>query len=164
MNQEDIKKLHNGLIGCPMTQVDIYMPEIKDIISGAPVYHKDYIVDAKVHMLMPNQFPCIPNWHEDCIPRDSEGDKQYDLCDPNKEMLLWLSGAPLTEFSDGRVVEPQKWITFTQRDSHRGTVSKDFQWRLFIRLVPKEIYPNIKLNSFIRRHSQVYLDSNNFSW
>lgn len=33
---------------------------------------KYIIVDTKVHMLMPNFYPAIPNWHTDGVPRGSE--------------------------------------------------------------------------------------------
>jgi hypothetical protein len=32
---------------------------------------KYIIVDTKVHMLMPNMIPAIPNWHTDGVPRDA---------------------------------------------------------------------------------------------
>lgn len=33
---------------------------------------KHIIVDTKVHMLMPNMCPAIPNWHSDGVPRGEE--------------------------------------------------------------------------------------------
>lgn len=165
MEQQDIKKLHNGLIKCPLKEVQYVMPEIIPILFDAPIPHSDYYVDAKVHMLMPGQFPCIPNWHGDAIPRDADGQLLMDECDDSLSLFLWLSGPPLTEFQDGRKIEPKTWVEFKQRDIHRGIVSEDFQWRLFIRLIPKELVVRPRSGKMaLRRHSQVYLDSNKFTW
>lgn len=83
-------------------------------------------------------------------------------------MYLWVSGAPLTEFKDGDrtyFIEPKTWVRFTQKDSHRGTMSKDFTWRGFIRATHVGIKPlNPAGHDPLRRHSQVYLDVNTFFW
>lgn len=31
-----------------------------------------YIIDTRVHMLMPGFWPCIPGWHHDDVPRERE--------------------------------------------------------------------------------------------
>ena len=163
MKQEQIKQQHNGLINCPLGGAGILMPGIGPIISSCPLPHLDYVVDAKVHMLMPGQYPCIPNWHGDFIPRDGDNNLLYEDIDDDNRMFLWLSGPPFTEFKDGRKIEPQKWIEFGQRDMHRGQISDEFQWRLFIRLAPAKLTVRVKTNP-LRRHSQVYLDCNGFNW
>jgi len=164
--QDEIKAMHNGLISCPLNQVRDWMPEISPILNYAPLDDMEtYYVDAKVHMLMPNQYPCIPNWHGDMIPRDSDGNLMPEKCDLDKKLFLWLSGAPLTEFKDGREIVAGQWTTFNQLDIPRGVKSEDFQWRLFIRIAPASLVTNKRSGrDCLRRHSQVYLDANNFTW
>lgn len=165
LSQSKIKKLHNGLIKCPLIEVSELMPEIKPILDTCPLPHYNYYVDAKVHMLMPNQYPCIPNWHGDAIPRDADGNLLPDECDLDQKMFLWLSGPPLTIFQDGRKVKPGEWVEFNQLDIHRGTISEDFQWRLFIRMMPHSLVVRPRSGkNCLRRHTQVYLDSKNFTW
>jgi len=118
-------------------------------------------------MLMPNQYPCIPNWHFDNVPRVNNK-QDFDLVKPDAPMYIWLSGSPLTEFRKGGKswhINPKHWVRFTQCDEHRGTMSNAFQWRGFIRATHKSIAPQNRVGSDpLRRHCQVYLDSSNFSW
>jgi hypothetical protein len=141
------------------------MPEVAELIaSGFPEEVTDFTWDVKVHMLMPNQFPCIPNWHFDNIPRVNNI-QDWGLVKTHLPMYLYVSGAPLTEFRNTGLIPPKKWVRFTQKDEHRGTMSTDFQWRGFIRATHKDILPTNPAGSdATRRHSQVYLDSSNFSW
>lgn len=143
------------------------MPEIVGFLVDSPFLMDihQYRFDVKVHMLMPEQWPCIPNWHCDFVPRDEQGSLKYDLIPDNPlPMYLWLSGPPLTVFEDGRKVEPGSWVQFTQKDFHRGVKSKDFQWRIFIRAVPESLLPEKVLAlAGLRRHSQVYVE-NDFTW
>lgn len=161
-----IKTLGCGVHHGSMLDLIEFLPEqyIIPILEKFP--KKDAIhsftFDVKVHMLMPGQYPCIPNWHYDLVPRDENKKQLMDKRDPNHKLYLWLSGPPFTEFRDGRKVEPQMWTEFTQFDEHRGTPATEHCWRLFIRAAPTELLP-IELNSE-RRHSQVYLDANNFTW
>jgi hypothetical protein len=141
------------------------MPDMGAIISSFPDAKDDFIWDVKVHMLMPGQYPCIPNWHYDNVPRVNNK-QDFDLIKPDLPMWLWVSGEPLTEFRFGGKIKPQTWHRFTQKDEHRGSVSRDFTWRGFIRATHKDIYlgrPKQVTNP-VRRHSQVYLDVNSFSW
>jgi hypothetical protein len=142
-----------------------HMPDLKEmIVNTFPERINNFIWDVKVHMLMPNQYPCIPNWHFDNIPRVNNK-QDFGLVRPDLPMYLWISDTPLTEFRDGRVVEPKSWNKFTQEDEHRGTMSGSFCWRGFIRATHKGIMPQVPKNrDNLRRHSQVYLDSSNFSW
>ena len=164
----DIKKLNCGLRSAPLAHAEKLMPEIAPILWSAPAMcwkdPYDYVVDVKVHMLMPGQWPCIPNWHTDFCPRDGEGNKLPELRDKKHLMWLWLSGPPYTEFRDGREITPMTWIPFTQFDEHRGTQSEEHCWRMFIRLAPAEIAPRVTDGDYLRRHTQVYLDSDNFTW
>lgn len=165
LSQKEITEMDNGLIACPFHFVGNIMPELKGVMHTFPDSGELYLFDVKVHMLMPNQYPCIPNWHYDFIPRDENGEKQPHLVDPSKKMFMWLSGPPLTEFRDGREVVPNKWIEFTQLDEHRCVESEDFQWRVFIRAFPYSIAPKHVMDlPFRRRHTQVYLDAEKFTW
>lgn len=168
ITQEDIKLLPCGLISCWWYDAVKYMHSLRPILESAPIsveQRDNYYVDVKVHMLMPGMYPCIPNWHYDAIPRDADGIQQPELVDPSKKMYLWLSNPPITEFDDGRKVNPMEWVEFTQLDAHRGVQSDKHQWRLFIRLMPKELVasPRTGLDA-MRTHSQVYLDAKEFSW
>lgn len=141
------------------------MPELKDTFDSAPIFpYEDYIVDVKIHMLMPNQYPCIPNWHYDNVPRDENFKQRFDLIDESKTMFLWVSSEPLTEFKETGIIKAKEWFAFNQKDLHRGTMSKIHTWRTFIRLTPEPLLKPAPVNKWIRRHSQVYLDVNNFKW
>ena len=179
MEQIDWSKSHNGVMLCDIQKAYELMPEIKPIIeelvnSGKLEFDADeYVVDVKVHMLMPDQYPCIPNWHCDFVPRDKELRLRPDLITGEK-MYLWVSGEPRTEFRN----PPNKintgnyeWVEFTQKDSHRGVKSTIRTWRCFIRLTPKRLIVDRPTGNKddshrgeLRRHSQVYLDAKNFNW
>lgn len=168
----DWSKSHNGLMLCSFEQTKEYMPEVLPIIEELIPYLEhninDYLIDVKVHMLMPGEYPCIPNWHADFVPRDENLKKQHSKITSDK-MYLWTSGAPKTEFKNGKVIiktENYNWIEFDQRSIHRGTKSEEHTWRCFIRLIPKWFVHNHTINvGTIRRHSQVYIDDpNNFRW
>lgn len=173
MNDIDWKKSHCGVMLCTFEQTFQYMPEIRSILEQVyPLLEldlKDYLVDVKVHMLMPNQFPCIPNWHRDFMPRDDKGLRIKAVPSPLK-MYMWLSGPPLTVYRDSvsgkEYTKPALcWHSFTQNDLHRGDVSTEHTWRCFIRIIPKEFVHTTTTNvGTIRRHSQVYLDASKFNW
>jgi len=161
----DLSKLHCGLFRCPLDVAPALMPELEPLFSYAPRYQQERaIVDVKIHMLMPGQWPCIPNWHYDFTPRDSQGIKQPEKRDRANKMHVLLSGPPYTEFRDGRTLHPWQWSEFTQFDEHRGSVSTDHCWRLFARVVPESLCPAAPATQWVRRHCQVYLDSQNFEW
>jgi len=166
----DWSKQHCGLRKSSYEQLIHLMPDLKTIIESFPENPYDFYWDVKVHMLMPDQYPCIPNWHYDNVPRDTDGNQDWSKVDYAKPMYLWVSGNPLTQFREpsGRIwkVPPKTWVKFKQKDEHRGTISKEFNWRGFIRATHKDIESkNPKENhNPIRRHSQVYLDSANFTW
>lgn len=172
VTQETIQTMHCGLHKTPFKNVLELMPELVEPMndfknSNLQYAPEDYIFDVKVHMLMPNQYPCIPNWHFDNIPRDENNQQDFSKV-TNDWMYLWVSNEPLTEFlqKDNNIVkiEPQKWMPFTQKNSHRGTMSNQHCWRLFIRACPKSILIANPMTKWIRRHSQVYLDASQFTW
>jgi hypothetical protein len=137
------------------------MPDLKEIMATFPDNVHDFTWDVKVHMLMPRQYPCIPNWHVDNVPRE-DGRQQFDKVNLTLPMYLWVSGAPLTQFRTG-YIKSQTWIKFNQADEHRGTAASDFTWRAFIRATHKDILPP-KAANHLRRHVQVYLDANEYKW
>jgi len=168
----DWSKCHNGLMLCSFDQVYGLMPEIIPILDelcpSLELSTDEYRVDVKIHMLMPNQYPCIPNWHCDFLPRDAEGNRAKTQYSPLK-MYMWISGEPLTEYKrkDGTTyTKPaNEWHAFTQKDLHRVTVSSSHTWRCFIRVIPTCFVHATTINrGQIRRHSQVYLDAAKFKW
>jgi hypothetical protein len=179
MKMIDWSKSHNGVILCTLDETLKLMPEVEPVLtelidSGELEFDiNDYLIDVKVHMLMPEQYPCIPNWHCDFVPRDSELKLRPDLITGEK-MYLWVSGEPKTEFRETpeRIkTENYEWAVFTQRDSHRGVKATKRTWRCFIRLVPKSLVKDRPTGNKdalhrgkLRRHSQVYLDANTFNW
>lgn len=149
--------VHQGTIG----QVQVLMPDLAELLATFPDNPLNFTWDVKVHMLMPGQYPCIPNWHRDFVPREN-GRQRFDQVRPELPMYSWISGPPLTQFRDG-FVEPGKWVRFTQLDEHRGTAASEFCWRGFIRAVHCHILP-WKDGNRQRRHTQVYLDAATYQW
>jgi len=168
----DWSKQHCGLFLATWDQALEKMPDIapllKDLEDILQHNKEDYFIDVKVHKLMPGQFPCIPNWHVDFAPRDENGTRIRDVL-AKDNMYLWISGAPLAEFRNKNInMEAGKWIKFTQKDTHRGTMAEDFTWRGFIRVIPKWFkHADTKTCNNVdvmRIHSQVYLDAEKFKW
>lgn len=48
-------------------------------IAALPLDWKDngVVIDSRVHMLMPNWYPCIPGWHHDDVARGKNGQPNY---------------------------------------------------------------------------------------
>ncbi len=158
---------HGGVHLATYNELRVYMPDVLPALKDFPKNPENFMWDVKVHMLMPSQYPCIPNWHFDAIPRVN-GVQDFSAIKPEVPMYLWLSGAPLTVFRKDGIetpVEPLKWHRFTQEDEHRGTPSDSFTWRGFIRATHKDIAPKrVHWASVLRRHTQVYLDAKTFTW
>lgn len=167
-SQELLKRQHCGMIASPISHCLLEMPDLWPVLGSFPgdIKQERYLFDIKVHMLMPGQWPCIPNWHCDFVPRDSDGKLCPDLVpEQPKTMWLYVSGHPFTQFRDGRTFYAGEWVPFTQKDWHRGSASELHCWRLFIRAAPADLVPDsVKKIAGVRRHCQVYLDSENFVW
>lgn len=166
MKEIDWSKQHCGVHRATAEAVREHMPEVYELIEDTfPEDPLDYTWDVKVHMLMPGQFPCIPNWHYDNVPRINNV-QDFNSVRLDRHMWLWVSNEPLTEFKspDGEVtpIKAKTWTKFNQKDKHRGTMSHDFTWRGFIRASHKDIQK--PQDSCLRRHSQVYLDAETFRW
>lgn len=167
----DWSKSHCGVMLCTFEKTVDLMPEVEPILEQLYPHlelpKSEYLVDVKVHMLMPGEYPCIPNWHRDFIPRDEERNQLPSLISGEK-MYMYVSGEPHTEFANPKTKVPvgdTEWISFTQKDVHRGVMSNIHTWRCFIRAIPaKFVHPGTLNVGTIRRHSQVYLDSKNFKW
>lgn len=167
----DWSKSHNGVMLCTFEKTIELMPEVASILEELYPHlelpRNEYLVDVKVHMLMPGEFPCIPNWHRDFVPRDESKSKLPHLISGEK-MYLWVSGAPFTEFMEKgalKKIEGCTWKSFTQNDVHRGVASEIHTWRCFIRVIPaKFVHPGTLNVGTLRRHSQVYLDAEKFKW
>lgn len=163
----DWTKQHCGVHQADFLDLILHMPDLKGLIQTFPDNPEDFIWDVKVHMLMPGQYPCIPNWHYDNVPRVNNV-QDFKQIKPDAPMYMWVSGAPLTEFRKGDerwFAKEKTWIKFSQCDEHRGCLSYNFCWRAFIRATHRDIAPAIrKGESSLRRHSQVYLDASNFKW
>ncbi|AUG88457.1 hypothetical protein PQC39_gp093 [Vibrio phage Vp_R1] len=175
MKDIDFSKSHCGVMLCTLSQTLEFMPELEQVLEELTpeleMGWDDYLIDVKVHMLMPNQFPCIPNWHFDFRPRDENGelDKSFDVNGELPKMYMWLSGSPLTLYKsrDGEEYEKpaKQWHSFTQADLHRGQMSEEHTWRCFIRVIPKKFVHGFTKNVGTRRiHTQVYCDSRTFHW
>lgn len=161
MQEIDWSKQHPGVHQAPAAVVRELMPDLSELLNTFPDDEEAFTFDVKVHMLMPRQYPCIPNWHFDNVPRIN-GIQRFDLVQPGLPMYLWVSNGPLTQFKHGYVL-PKTWTRFTQLDEHRGTMASAFGWRGFIRATHQGIQMP-KPRDWLRRHSQVYLDAETFQW
>lgn len=168
----DWSKSHNGVMLCGFNHAVELMPEIEHILESIIPHLQHsvsfYVVDVKVHMLMPEQYPCIPNWHCDFVPRDKNlvQDRSKITGD---EMYVWISGAPFTEYKSFQrkiQTEQGEWTVINQRDFHRGVKSEIHTWRCFIRIIPLMfIHPTTINQGTLRRHTQVYIDQpEKFKW
>jgi len=179
---EDIDKVLPTL-GCGLHRIPItdflsvkdsseyycFEPVIRELLDqiGNPK-GEGLVMDLKIHMLMPKQYPCIPNWHCDLVPRDENGERDFSKVETEKPIYLWVSGAPLTQIMlfDGITysITPKKWLEIDQLTIHRGRPSEEHCWRAFIRVAHESIMPPNPPDKVNRRHSQVYLDADSFEW
>lgn len=193
---------HCGLFRAPLHLAASFMPSMAALIDSAPIgreFRDQWELDIKVHMLMRDQYPCIPNWHCDNVPRSDRG-TSYDLTRDHEgpfdygagnavPMLLWVSDEPTTEFLaeaftvaetpishkdvafDVKTWAPalerikaNAWYSMDQRTPHRGRAAERNGWRVFARLTHKSIAPARPVLSVLRRHAQVYLEAEHFTW
>lgn len=157
----DWSKQHCGVRQASYERTLELMPDLEPVLKTFPDAASVFSFDVKVHLLLPRQFPCIPNWHVDNVPREN-GIQRFDLVRPELPMWLWLSGPPLTQFKHG-YLQAGRWHRFTQLDEHRGTAAAETGWRCFIRATHKAIRPP-RDGDNLRRHSQVYLDAEGYQW
>ncbi len=110
---EVLNGLPCGLFRCDLNQAYDLLPELSSLYDSAPIQgeQSEWEIDVKIHMLMPGQWPCIPNWHCDYVPRGENGITDYQLAKQRvaegaPPMLLWVSGTPCTQFLSRRVTMP----------------------------------------------------------
>jgi hypothetical protein len=142
-----------------------------------------YIVDSRVHMLMPGWYPCIPGWHFDEIKRTEDNKLDFEHNDFRKVHYLMIidSGSEsLTEFAwpelrrypesyeelneiinndfscKKETVKANAIYRFSCMDAHRGMPAKRFGWRYFIRAT---VHTEREYKSKIRTQTQVYTPS-----
>ena len=188
--QSLLERLHCGLFRAPLDRAATLMPELEALFDSAPVeYPWEWEVDLKVHILIAGQYPCIPNWHCDNVPRVN-GKIDYNLVNAKApRMLLWISDGPETEYLKHKddflgtpsghgalaaaivasklpttFLPPQTWASMDQVTPHRGTQAAKDGWRVFARLTHRSIAPDRPVLNHIRRHCQVYLDATKFEW
>lgn len=64
---------------------------------------KEWVIDSRVHMLMPGWYPCIPGWHHDDIPRTrSDGQPNYKQ---NVQKLDYYADHVMTVVGDASLTE-----------------------------------------------------------
>ena len=100
-NEETLSALPCGLFRSTASEGAELIPELAGLLNSCPVKDLDaYEFDVKIHMLMPGQYPCVPNWHCDNVPRDVNRKLAYNEAKLREEppMLLWVSNGPHTEF------------------------------------------------------------------
>jgi hypothetical protein len=86
---------------------------INALIKLIPTYDTTgncYIVDTKSVLLQVGQYPCIPGWHCDSVPRNESGQPDFSLIKPhiNEDFLLFThadkpNSISNTEFVDGPI-------------------------------------------------------------
>ena len=59
---------HCGVCKANTSNVLKLMPDIRSLLDTSPDDAIAFTWYDKVHMLLLDQFPCIPNWHSDCMP------------------------------------------------------------------------------------------------
>jgi hypothetical protein len=83
-------------------------PITQDFIERLPLdwVNSNPVLDSRVHMLMPNWYPCIPGWHHDDVPRSTAtGQPNYVNPEYRSEHLCGLVNADIcpTEFLLGEI-------------------------------------------------------------
>jgi hypothetical protein len=110
-----------------------------EFLDKAKIDSDGWVIDSRVHMLMPGWYPCIPGWHHDDIPRTRPGDNQpnYDNLDYRAEHVMGLVDCgthsrteflttPITvsEVPVGKVIYEQ-WHREVQDQLEKSRLAKD---------------------------------------
>jgi hypothetical protein len=83
---------------------------IKYFIHTRENWHdENWIIDSRVHMLMPNWFPCIPGWHHDDVPRSTpNGQPNYENPEYLSEHLMVVIGkSAMPQFLKTSILLPE---------------------------------------------------------
>lgn len=148
------------------------------------------VIDTRVHMLMPEMYPCIPGWHVDGAPRENNIPQLHKASDHVTHFIMnagdcapthMLSGvvgfdvegdeaykeldAKVNGWLDGdrgyRKAESGVIYKLTGRTIHRGSPATKRGWRWFGRIsIGDEATPANE----IRTQTQVYLSTLNQGW
>lgn len=72
-------------------------PLTRDFLDRLAEPLDQYVVDSRVHMLMPGWYPCIPGWHHDDIPRSlPNGQPNYSNPEYRAKHYIALVGADVS--------------------------------------------------------------------
>jgi hypothetical protein len=89
---------HASRLGGPLTRAFLeFLPE-------SWLHAHDFVVDSRVHMLMPGWFPAIPGYHHDDVPRSTvDGQPNYLAPEYRSQHVMMLVNAAVcpTEFAVG---------------------------------------------------------------
>lgn len=163
----------------------------KTFLESIDFDQHDWIIDSRVHMLMPEWYPCIPGWHHDDIPRHKHnGQPNYDNPEYKSDHIMMVVGSTshtefinceteLPEVTNGTIyrvwdefiereyshniykVRSGEIIDFTWQDFHRGVAADKTCWRFFIRASKNT---DRKPKNEVRNQVQVYLSPLNLGW
>lgn len=113
------------------------------VVAIEPVFGSDFIIDSRVHMLMPGMWPCIPGWHHDDVPRTrSDGQPNYRTPEYKSEHVSVLFGdASLTEFAVGDSWFPDVAIGRHYYREWHDEVEERIAWGQLRRVVAPEATP-----------------------
>lgn len=163
--------------GGPLTRKFLDLLDLVEPTGGC-------VIDTRSHMLMPGQYPCIPGWHLDSIPR-KHGQPDITTNRPLCRHYLCVVGiSAMTEFLD-TAFDPGKYdpqnvyascneqlnrmeiistrvksglvYRFGDRAWHQGTPATERCWRWFVRA---SFGDGRSPRNEIRTQTQVYANVN----
>lgn len=108
--------LHSAIrLGGPITRAFLYALMAETDNPFEIIKYKDWqitdewVIDSRVHMLMPGWYPCIPGFHHDDVPRErADGQPEYD--NPSyrsKHVMGMVGGCSYTQFAIGEANFPR---------------------------------------------------------
>mgnify|MGYP000662257710 CR=1 FL=1 len=182
-------QFYRATIGFVFDNTEAWDP-IRQMMSKLGPLPATAVIDTRVHMLMPDMYPCIPGWHVDGAPR-VDNVPQLHKASPYLTHFIMNVGdcAPTHMVSGGRVFDVEgdeaykeldqkvnDWLDgdrgyikaesgviykLTGRTIHRGSPATKRGWRWFGRI---SIGDEAKPENEIRTQTQVYLSTLNKGW
>ena len=158
--------------------------QVADLIPEHAIMGYHPIIDTKSVLLMQGQYPCIPGWHCDGVPRPHRG-AQPDVSLIDEPVYHFVcvidqNDSPATEFlTDTKLIcvdKRQVWssvnrqvpddadiyraasgeiVQFQRGQLHRGNQAQQQGWRYFFRLS----FYHMPVMNEIRNQVQVYVDT-----
>jgi hypothetical protein len=193
IDQMEVFPLKQNIVGETMLyQADVPFayehggPITKEFLRRSPLPQSS-IIDVRVHHLQAGQYPAIPGYHLDWIPRKDKGANPDMSRIPGARHVVMIIGlGSLTKFLAEEVTwdlpdekpferttryiekyELPTWsvsngqmVQFTSRDWHTATAATGPEWRLFIRASEVDRRPANEIRNF----SQVYIPTQEASW